>query len=610
MVSGLIELVEFVGSTVGVVMVLVALVLPVGTFLTGFVPHGLGSRVLESLSLALGVIVLAMLSAILALLGVDAHIQDVFFVMFGALGCFWYVASGQRGLLEHWDVYLAQFLVVLLSSALVALPDGSIYSVQPHVSSQLQSFPADNVIAYNWVRYLREGIPFEVRPVLGDWSASDRTPLASLVINAVFAALSLKDTVLWTEGGRGIYFVFQSAMAWLNALSLVLVMLVSHELYGKRASYVAFLLISSSYFFLASLAFTWPKLLTAFFVLSAVWLWLSLNRGSSSNCASVELGGCCFLTGALLAGAMLSHELALFAVVAALCVFTFDLMRSSDVLREKIVRLSWLISGFLVTYMPWKVFCHFVVSSGKGPLYHLFCYLGPAEVIDSSGSSMFSEVAGSYWREHSLGEVIRTRLGNLYYPFSLEQFDVGGSSGVIYLGTWGHFVTNCLYQLGWSLGLVLLLAFVGLWQYRDKPMVTRSFAVGFGSLCIASLSAGCNQATANHVWAYTAYLACFIPAIGAVIRFRPVSYILVGLLVGWQSFTSAVAFLFFSPLNPWLHGSYSYFFILTLIGFAILLVFTVAPLWIGHCPSKSESEGGAWCGKEFEEPSEKLAERA
>ena len=421
-----------------------------------------------------------------------------------------WIYSGKWRVLLQADIKIGFALVAiygLLVMTSVAFPAGNLDDIAPDTIVYLTDLPVDNILPYQFSRYAVEGYDPATLPIIPDWSASDRGPLAGLLAAGIFLLLGLEEKAIWGASSPGLYFVFQALLVFLNLLSLLATWFVGIRFFGRRATLLALLLLVSSFFFFENIVFTWPKFFASFYLLTAFALW----RDKASW----------LLIGALLAGGLLSHNLAnlyFVAFVGYLC-FEMLLRHRSEILpaiRNAVRgRLAAPLAGLLLCLscvLPWSLYKTFAApSSGRMLHMHLFCDdsgdVGTASLIDG---------LEKYLATHSFGEILLIRLENLVYPF-----DFGPTLSFL-TQTWPDLFTGLsltkntsFFQIIHGVGFLAFCLFaiaMSRWRNEQVGDFLPLTVVAYGALVVSACIFGCSPWTSSHVWGYLAFLVTFLPA--------------------------------------------------------------------------------------------------
>jgi hypothetical protein len=250
--------------------------------------------------------------------------------------------------------------------------------------------PTDNQIpSYLAVRML-EGGDLTTAPG-GDWHSSDRPPLQTGLLLLVQAAAG------WAGSGPA-NLDFATGVA-AQALWVVPGYALLRALGAtQRTSVLAVLFAGASGTVLVNTVFTWPKLLSAAFVLAALAVLVDLRRTRSAAASLMTAG-------ALATLGMLSHGAAVFAMP----VLAWALYRVRRSVSLRAVAGAALVS--FLTYLPWVLYQRLGDPPGDRLLkWHL---AGVTEPTDRS----FSETLVHAYTDVSLRTLLEYKLTNLAAPF-------------------------------------------------------------------------------------------------------------------------------------------------------------------------------------------------
>lgn len=501
-------------------------------------------------SLVLSILVYALLLTLCLVLKLDNDLIAWILRFAVVVSLAGYLRKGFWRELGNRDVNLALvlvFLYSLLSVLVIAVPAGDLQDVIWDKSLLMSSLPIDSIIPYNVSRYILEGLDPNVLEISPGWKLSDRGPLAGMLNAVVFLLLGLRENTHWMQSSPGLYFVYQSLMTVLNALSILAVWFVGLELFGRKAGGFALLLLSTTYFYFLNTFFVWPKFFMAFFVLSAVFV-------GSGDRKSYPLSALFFVA------AILSHNSALPSLVLWLIyLFTFVFIRSEPfkmrqfsvnrlyhALRPALGYLLFVLLGLL----PW-IYYKGVVSppSPRLPYMHFFC-IYDADISNLTLGTAFKR----YMSTRTWSDVLQVRGMNLAYPFNPLPFvhELRSFFEKPFL-LMSRLADLTFFQLFLGIGIPTFVLFVGgivIWWKKLWVYVL----CGLGAVIGLALVSGCYPNTVNHQWAYTAFLVIAIGA-GSVLARVPnlLSVILAALIVG-SNLVFLLIYLLYRPLiKPFLH---------------------------------------------------------
>lgn len=312
--------------------------------------------------------------------------------------------------------------------------------------------PSDNAVPALFAQAIAEGS--STQGLLGDWNGSDRPPLMSGFIlatagpgvvlgqarEAAFAS-SVGAQLLWVPG----------TWALLRCIGL-----------GPRLVAPPVVFAIGTYTMVVNTAFTWPKLMAAALVLSALAIlvspparaeehrWLPplfCTAVASATLAAVAHGGSIFLVPAL--------------VVAGLV--AIPSLRRPTILARRALGAACVGFAF---YLPWLLYQRLVDPPGDRLLkWHL------AGETDLSKDSALDVVVGAY-RDAGLSEVLHNKWTNLVTAFWFEPL-----RGIVPAGApFPHGRTNAEFLVGGNaLSLAVpvglgLIAWVGVSKWRRLPL--------------------------------------------------------------------------------------------------------------------------------------------
>ncbi|MFN8389682.1 MAG: hypothetical protein U0136_05275 [Bdellovibrionota bacterium] len=446
----------------------------------------------------------------------------------------------------------------LLSLVLSAYPYGRIQDVRPERIQSLSQLAVDNLIPFDVARYFTERIPPSAVDVVPDWRFTDRGPLGGMIAATVLLTLGITESTHWFGATDGTYFVVQSALIYLNLLALLAVWQLASHYFGRRSAACALLLVSSSYFFLVNSYFTWPKLLSAYLLLSGI--------------AIFQTGTLPVLVGLLLAGSMLAHDAVVFTLVAFAATVLIRELRGRN--RERhIYALIQVPASAACWYAPWMIY-KWLAGSGSGRLLynHVFCFKDP-EVVQLG----LSNAAERYFETNTLAQILAVRLDNLFYPLNVAH--AWGS----YIALWSKPYELALsvshlafYQFLYAAGIpTVLLLVLGLQLRRLLPTGVGLLAAScYGALLPAAMIFACALSTVNHAWAYPAFLFTALLAGGVAMLGGAREALLCGLAVSTNLLLAVFNLGFAKGSFAAQHAGSSYLlvvFILAVAFFALLL---------------------------------------
>jgi hypothetical protein len=243
------------------------------------------------------------------------------------------------------------------------------------------------------------------RTPVGDWLSSDRPPLQAgllVLVQAVSGWSGLPTATVAFTAGVVLQFAWAApAYALCRVLTL-----------GRRAGVTAVLFTGVSGSVLVNTVFTWPKLLSAGFLLAA--LALAGDLRSHVGRAPLVLSA----TAGLAVLALLSHGAALFAL-PVLAVLLWPV-------RRRFGLRGWLAAGGLAfaTYLPWLLYQRIYDPPGDRLLkWHL------AGVVEPNTHSFLSDLRSAY-AELPWSTIVTYKLQNLTFPFSVPPWGAIAVEGV------------------------------------------------------------------------------------------------------------------------------------------------------------------------------------
>ncbi len=496
-----------------ILAVLLYLSVPLGTLCLRLLPRKLPTEIAFLVALPLGLLLTSGFTTTLRTLGVSANItQMLLFLLTGLAAAGWWLRRGNDG---TWGGIwgrnqaiglVATWLFTSLCLLGAAFPNGTPEDLMIHVVMGLTSLPVDALIPYLVSRYIVEGVSFGAAPVLPEWNVTDRPPLASMVIAAVFTLLGISDSGPLYGATRGVYFVAHVAEMFLNALPILSVWLIGAKYYSRRHGAAAVLLCAVTSFFYQNVIFTWPKFLAAHLLLVGLVLIVYERQY--------------LLAGIMLGCAALSHSVALFYIVALFGLWgvgialriALGMVSGTEHLWPRIRCLGTTGVVYLATILPWKIVCWLYPPSPRLTYLHLFC-----DMSQDMSHKVFGEELRRYWSNHTLGELLAVRWGNLIYPFNLNPGVLAAtSSDGDFMRMIDSVSLEAFYRLIWAVGplsVVLAIAGVSVFAvcHRRYELLAMA-AVSVGGFAIAVATFGCANWALNHHWSYGMYLLIMLAA--------------------------------------------------------------------------------------------------
>lgn len=497
--------------------------------------------------------------------------------------CLWIKRGGWRALFEQGVVFgFGFFMVYLLLVLLTAsFPLGDLRDSSAYTTMELTNLPIDALIPYNLSRLIVERIDPNLLEVVPTWRASDRGPLAGIFNAVLFVLLGVEEKSGWLLVSPGLYFIYQAAMAYLNLLSLLAVWLVGLEFFGRRQAVYAVISLTMTYFYFVNVLFSWPKLLMAYCLLTAL--------------AALPYG-CWVLGGILLAASQLSHDSSALSLMILGAVFVLGFVAKTVRFKCQTITaflpgfglgsVSKLLASFLVFMLPWHIFKTFYCPPSPRLLYlHLFCYK-EFEVPETS----FIEFASRYVWENGCYKLLSIRVGNLIFPFDVthyfREYGLSFSEPLRMLNSLHSFVFfQVIGNVGLPMFVLVLFSMFCVRERRAQILLHFFLVVGFGTILTASAIEGCQYGTPSHHWVYPALLASALGVGCAVAALGRLGFIVFSLGMMSNLFFLVLFVHYHARLKPFIHAGGGY-----LLGQALLLLLVMLlPLW-GLCAG-SNTEG-------------------
>ena len=167
-------------------------------------------------------------------------------------------------------LFLFSNLVFVLFLLKVKSPDFYNVAASTWFSGNLAS---DNILPWFFVKGLMEQSSGVVTPLLETWLSSDRPPIMAATGLSFVAWTSLIPDELFVFSdlrGELVSNLFFVASVNLNCLIIVPFLKLSDMKNGNRRHLQLLLLLACTPFVLVNLVYTWPKMMAAFFLLSAL----------------------------------------------------------------------------------------------------------------------------------------------------------------------------------------------------------------------------------------------------------------------------------------------------------------------------------------------------
>lgn len=255
--------------------------------------------------------------------------------------------------------------------------------------------PNDNEIPALLAARLQAGE--DPRTAVTGWLSSDRPPLQSGLLLLVHAVVGRWGPA---EGVQAFATGVVAQLAWAPVAYALCRALGS----GRRPALVAVLFTGASGSVLVNTVFTWPKLLSAGFVLAALALAVDLRGRTGRSTAPLTA------IAMLSALALLSHGAGLFAL-PVLAVLLWQARRSTRL-------TDWAVAGLaaLAVYVPWLAYQRWYDPPGDRLLkWHL------AGVIEPDDRSFVTALREEYG-QLSWSAIVDHKLQNLAFPFSVPPW--------------------------------------------------------------------------------------------------------------------------------------------------------------------------------------------
>src|SRR4051794_33712437 len=266
--------------------------------------------------------------------------------------------------------------------------------------------PVDNEIPQLLVDRLAVG--GDPRTFMDGWQSSDRPPLQSglmLLVHDLSAALGLDRSISGLTAG------IASQLTWIPGVAVLV-----RSIGGSRRGVLASMLFTAmTGTVLVNTLFTWPKLLSAAFVLAAIAVVMQ-EVPEGDRLPRARLG----LAGVLIALGMLAHGAALFALPIVLAV----LLYRRRALTAPGLALFATAAG--AAYLPWVLYQQYYDPPGNRLL---FWHLAEIGYPDLTKGGVFEQVRRTYevagWHT-----VVENKWANLVKPFSFAPWQGVSPTGV------------------------------------------------------------------------------------------------------------------------------------------------------------------------------------
>ncbi len=451
---------------------------------------------------------------------------------------FWIKSGLYRTLLRR-EIAVFAFLIfsyTAILSLFSSLPDGNFRRISIESTQRVLNLPSDNVIPYNFSRYITSRIsPSVAGDIVPGWKAGDRGPLAGVVTAFVFTLLGFEDTSSWLQPEPKYAFVYQTLLCSLNLFVLIPAMIFVWKLAGGPAAFLFLFLVFSNWYCIQNFLFSWPKFFGAYFFLSAVLAFeAKLPR---------------WLVGGFLALGVLSHDSLLFASLAFFGFLFLLRFRESGTWRTALFGLFPIFVAFFAVQIPWWITKSTVAEpSGRIFLSHVVCFRG---VQLPNNVSVWSTLV-AYVREVGWLSVIGVRLQNLFYPFSIwpvtKEIFLNLRDPAAVMNNIG---TQTFFQFPWTVGPLLWAPII--MGFVRAPGLLLVGVSSLGALLFIAAISGCESNAVNHIWAYPLLPVLFGAA--AISASKGTIWEAGAVLLGcaWNLLGTLIWLGFHSPLLPVAH---------------------------------------------------------
>ncbi len=192
---------------------------------------------------------------------------------------------------------------------------------------------ADNYIPYRIAQFVVNHLDPQNTNFLSSWTIADRTPLMGLTAAFFMQVFHMEvpSNFLWalpsTAQGNSYHF-FQIIGSLLNSLIILGSYILIKDLFNRKIAVITTILLVINSFVFLHVIFTWPKNLTAYFVLISYYL-LRHNKGVFS--------------GFTMALAFLSHPFGAMYVVGGFIYSLYKKIGRKFILSASIVVLPWFL---------------------------------------------------------------------------------------------------------------------------------------------------------------------------------------------------------------------------------------------------------------------------
>ncbi len=306
--------------------------------------------------------------------------------------------------------------------------------------------PIDNEIPQLFADKLAAGE--DPRTFLAGWQSSDRPPLQT---GLMLLAHDITGRLGLTRSAAGFSAGVVAQFAWLPGIAILI-----RALGGRaRGVLTGMLFAAMTGTVLVNTVFTWPKLISAAFVLAALAV-LVEHSSTGSRLSWQRLG----LAGVLVVLGLLSHGAALFAVPIVLVVLLWR--RRALTLRAAGAAVA--ISG--AAYLPWVLYQKFYDPPGTRLL---FWHLANIGYPDPADGGVVDQVTAAY-ADAGWDTVLANKWANLTMPLSmgpwrgigLHDLDLGSHRAAEF------FTFSGAIGIGW-LAVAAVIAAVVLGAVRGRP---------------------------------------------------------------------------------------------------------------------------------------------
>jgi hypothetical protein len=266
--------------------------------------------------------------------------------------------------------------------------------------------PIDNEIPQWLVDRLAVG--GDPRTFLDGWQSSDRPTLQTglmLITQNFTSAVGLERAI------AGLTASIVCQFAWMPAVAVLI-----RSIGGRRRGVLAGMLFTAmTGTVLVNTVFTWPKLLSAAFVLAAIGVLMDA-AAQDRRLSGARLG----LGGLLVALGMLAHGAALFALPIVLAVLLYR--RRALTVRG----FGLFAAAAVVAYLPWVLYQRYYDPPGNRLL---FWHLAEIGYPDLSAGGVYEQVSRAY-EVAGWDTVLANKWANLVKPYSMAPWEGVSLTGV------------------------------------------------------------------------------------------------------------------------------------------------------------------------------------